>query len=343
MSEVIKPELGNSPIQRQNILNNPYAVQEIQKNIGITGIPFEGRIVITKEMVADFYEVDIRTIERYIESCSKELSLNGYDVIRGKRLAELKLSIKRHSGSDINVGTKITVLGIFDFRAFLNIGMLLQESEKARLLRQMILDIVIDTINIRTGGNTRYINRRDEDFLYALFQEENYRKEFTDALKLYVAMGNFKYAVYTDKIYTSIFKENAAEYRKILKLQEKDKVRDTFYSEVVDIIASYECGFAARLKSLFEEKGRQLSTSEVDECFRTFEADALWRPLIAKARNKMASRDLVFRDAYHERLKEYISAVDHSDFEKFLGEQSKEFDERLEDAREAMRRLKERE
>ena len=75
------------------------------------------------------------------------------------------------------------VLGVFDFRAFLNLAMLISESERARLLRQTILDIVIDTINRRTGGGTKYINQRDEDFIHAYFQEENYRKEFTDALK----------------------------------------------------------------------------------------------------------------------------------------------------------------
>ena len=36
-----------------------------------------------------------------------------------------------------------------------------------RVLRQVMLDIVIDTINSRTGGGTKYINQRDEDFLLA--------------------------------------------------------------------------------------------------------------------------------------------------------------------------------
>jgi hypothetical protein len=91
------------------------------------------------------------------------------------------------------VNIKVPQLGVFDFRAFLNLGMLITESERARLLRQMVLDIVIDTINQRTGGGTKYINQRDEDFLLSAFQEENYRTEFTDALKNYVDMGNFKY------------------------------------------------------------------------------------------------------------------------------------------------------
>ena len=62
------------------------------------------------------------------------------------------------------------------------------------------------------------------------FEEENYRREFTDALKNFVDMGDFKYPIYTDKIYESIFREKSAEYRRILKLEKKDKTRDTFYS-----------------------------------------------------------------------------------------------------------------
>lgn len=85
--------------------------------------------------------------------------------------------------------------------------MLLAESENARILRQIMLDIVIDFVNQRTGGSTKYINQRDQAFISAFLQEENYRREFTDALRDYVDMGNSKYAIYTDKIYQSIFKE----------------------------------------------------------------------------------------------------------------------------------------
>ena len=62
------------------------------------------------------------------------------------------MTIREHFGDEMNFITKTTVLGIFDFRAYLNIAMLIAESERARLMRQAILDIVIDTINQRTGG-----------------------------------------------------------------------------------------------------------------------------------------------------------------------------------------------
>jgi len=64
--------------------------------------------------------------------------------------------------------------------------------------------------------------------------------------------------------------------------------------------------------------------------------------LIEKARNKMASRDLAFRDALHAQLKGYITPLNADDFERFLGEKSKELVERLEEAKDVMKRLKER-
>jgi hypothetical protein len=228
-------------------------------------------------------------------------------------------------------------------RAFLNLAMLMTESERARLLRQVMLDIVIDTINQRTGGGTKYINQRDEDFIISYFEEENYRKEFTDALRDCVDMGQAKYPIYTDKIYVSIFRENAQEYRRILRLHGKEAVRDTFYSEILDLVASYEYGFGKRLRAECEKTGRKLTTWEVDRLFAAFEQEPHWTPLVEKARNKMASRDLAFRDALHHQLKEYVSPVKREDFERFLGEKSKELSERLEEASDVMKRLKERE
>ncbi len=335
-------DLTVSQVDRQNILNNPYVLSELEEVSQIQGIEFEGKIILTKEQVANFFEVTTRTIENYLEKFSDELRQNGYDVVRGNRLKTLKNTVLSQGGTEADFGTKTTVLGVFTFRAFLNMAMLMVESDRARLLRQTILDIVLDTINQRTGGGTKYINQRDEDFIISYFAEENYRKEFTDALRDYVGMGKFKYPVYTDKIYRSIFKENTQEYRKILRLHEKEKVRDTFYSEILDLVASYEFGFAKALEAGFSKLGRKLTAGEVDQLFGEFEAQPHWTPLINKARQKMASRDLAFREALHHQLMEYVTPVEREEFERFLGEKSKELAERLEEAKDVMKRLKER-
>jgi hypothetical protein len=338
-------DLTNSAIDRQNILNNPYALAEIEKAAGIRGIPFEGKTVVLKEQVAVFFEVTLRTVENYLEQNAEELARNGYEVLKGNRLKTLKLAIQGLDVPETDFGniSKAPRLGVLDFRAFLNLAMLMTESERAGLLRKAILDIVIDTINRRTGGGTKYINQRDEDFIQSAFIEENYRKQFTDSLKDCVEMGNFKYALYTDKIYVSIFREKAQVYRRVLRLDKRASVRDTFYSEVLDLIAAYEAGFADVLVQDFTAKGRKLTSWEVDALFVAFEKHAHWKPLVEKARNKMASRDLAFRDALHLQLQEYVTPLQRDEFERFLGEKSKELAERLEEAKDVMKRLKERE
>lgn len=337
-------DLTNSDIDRQSILNNRFALEAIEDQIKLPLFIFEGKAIFFKEQVANFFEVSSRTIDNYLSKYNAELTSNGYEIIKGNRLHNLRMQLKNNDVNEIKfVDIKVPQIGIFDFKSFLNLAMLLVESERARVLRQVMLDIVIDTINAKTGGGTKYINQRDEDFLYSWFQEDCYQKQFIDALRDYVDMGNFKYATYTDKIYESIFREKADEYRAVLRLQEKDKVRDTFYAEILDLVASYECGFADMLKQASESKGRKLSVREADEIFREFESQAHWKPLIKKARTKMASRDLAFRDALHQKLEGYISPLPAEDFERFLGERSMELADRLEEAKDVLKRLKERE
>ena len=52
---------------------------------------FEGEYRFTKKMVADFYEVDISTINRYLAEYVDELQHNGYVLYKGKHLKEFKL------------------------------------------------------------------------------------------------------------------------------------------------------------------------------------------------------------------------------------------------------------
>lgn len=334
-------DLTNSRLDRQNILNNEIAIDEIRQKAGIDGILWDGKIFVTREMTANFFEVDIRTISRYLEQNGEELSANGYQVLRGKKLKAFLESAKDF-GKDICVPTKTTVLGVFDFRAFLNMAMLLSESDKARVLRQLMLDIVIDLINRKTGGGTKYINQRDKDFVFSSLQEDNYRRQFTDALKDYVEDDRYKYAHFTDMIYVSIFREKAKEYKKILDLKANDKIRDTFYSEILDIIAAYESGFANAIKCEYERMGHILSQQEVEELFRRFENMALWKPLIQRGRVKMASRDMALRDAFHYQLSEYIQPLDKDEYQKFLGAAGDELDKLMQENQEVLRRLKER-
>ncbi len=330
--------LTDSSIERQNVLNNPFAMQKLQEHLGFEGITWKGEPVFIKQQVAALLDVDARTIERYLASHEEELTRNGYVVLRGKNLRDFKLLVELN---DMNVAQFTQALGIFSFRTVLNLAMLLTESERARAIRSRILDIVIDTIAAKAGGATKYINQRDEDYLPAAFQEENYRKQFTDAVAKHIAVsGNWKYGKYTNLVYESIFRENAKEYRKILNLAAKDKVRETLYSEVLDLVASFEAGLAYELQQKAEELGRPLNVEEADLLFQKYAGHPSNTPLINQARTKMASRDLCFRDALHHKLEAYIQSVPEADFERFLGEKSKDLQERIEENLEVFKRLK---
>ncbi len=170
-------DLTASQIDRQNILNNDAALAEIQQQTNIKGFLFEEKLCFTKSMVATYFEVDIRTIERYVSENQGELTENGYEILIGKRLKDFLDCIQTQDVPDIYVGSisnRTSQIAIFDFRAFLNLAMLLVESDPAKSLRKVILDIVIDFINRKAGGGTKYINKRDSDFLGAFLQEENF-------------------------------------------------------------------------------------------------------------------------------------------------------------------------
>jgi hypothetical protein len=220
--------------------------------------------------------------------------------------------------------------------------MLLSESEKAKQVRSLILDIVIASIHERTGGGTKYINRRDANYIPSAVAEINYRKSLTSAINQCVdGHHTMKYAQITDYIYKAVFKENSKEYREILKLKESDKPRETMYAEVLLMIAAFENGVGYEIRKKFGENGEQfLSIQEVYTIIDTFAEHPFQQPHLNDARTKMASRDLSFRDAFHGNIAEYLKAVTPEEYERFIGSESIDFDSILEANQGVLKRLK---
>lgn len=331
-------DLTISHIERQNVLNNRFAIEEIKKELEIPSLFFNKEYWLTKEMVAEYYGITISTIDRYLTLHNEELRDNGYFLCKGKLLKEFKLQFAHV----INEASKTTQLGLFNFRAFLNIGMLLTESEKAKILRSRILDLVIATIHEKTGGGTKFINRRDINYITAAITEENYRKKFTNIINQYVLGHNtYKYAQVTNFIYKAVFKENANEYREILQLDCKDNVRHTLYAEVLLVISSFENGVSVAIQERYKQNNNvKLTIEEVEQIINELAAQPMQQPYLNDARTKMASRDFSFRDAFHNNISEYLKAVTPDEFERFIGDKSIDFDHILENNRDVLKRLK---
>jgi len=334
-------DLTTSAIDRQNVLNNRYALEKIEQHLSLGGLEFDDDSWLTKQQLTELFDISESTIEKYIATYDKELKFNGYKILKGLKLKNFK---RLGYGTVIDYGTKTSILGVFNFRATLNLAMLLTESEKAKQIRSRILDIVIDVMAERSGGHTKFINQRDADYLPSSYREDSYRKVFTKALDDYLDMGKFKYGVYTNKIYQLVFKENAQEYKQILKLAKNDNVRETFYSEILKAIASIENGLARKIEDKSKELNRKIKPSELDLVIKELENDPYLEPILEDARTKMASRDMNFRDALHTKLEAYIQTVPEGEIDNFLGDASRSLEEQFSDTEilNVFKRLKDR-
>lgn len=334
--------LTKSQVSRQNILNNKFAMQDLQNEIGLQGVIFQDELKFSKKQVASFLNIEERTLGYYLVNHNKELSENGYRILKGKDLKELIEAVNAQGLSEEwGIANKTPKLAIFNFRSFLNLAMLLPKNERAKQLRSLILDVSISTINKRTGGGTKYINSRDANYLQSAMNEQRYRKVLTRAISLYVeGDSTAKYRQITDKIYTAVFRENAAEYASILKINDIDNIHDTMYAEVLMIIASFENGVGFAIQEQCVKNNHMLSIEEVCSIIDSFARSPMQAPYLEDARTKMASRDYCFRDAEHESIAEYISPVLSSDYEKFIGARSDSLLQDLFQQRDVLKRLK---
>lgn len=336
-------DLTTSLVARKNVLNNPYALQQLESNLELGGLQYEGKTIFTKQQVAEILEIDERSVDRYLSSDGEELKASGYKIFKGKSLKSVRLAYVDDT-SVVDINPKTPSLGIFTFRALLNLAMLVTESDRAKIIRSRMLDIVIDVVAQKSGGHTKFINQCDQEYLTSSYEEESYRKHFTSALSRFLEMGNHKYAIYTDKIYKAVFCENAVEYKKVLRLADSEKTRDTMYSEVLKAIASFEYGLAEQLREESTRLNRMLLPKELDDLIEKAESSPFLKPFIEDARVRMASRDLGFRDALHEKLEHYVQSIPEGDFERFLGEKAKSLEEQLSDPEtlDVLKRLKDR-
>ncbi len=76
-------DLTVSDVSRQNILNNEFALEEIENYLDFGGIYWKNERVFTKFQVANLLRIDERTIDRYLEHNKEEIAKNGYYILKG--------------------------------------------------------------------------------------------------------------------------------------------------------------------------------------------------------------------------------------------------------------------
>ena len=201
--------------------------------------------------------------------------------------------IEKMDVPDINVGNiskRTPQLAIFDFRSFLDLAMLLVESQLAKSLRQIMLDIVIDFINQKAGGRTKYINQRDSQFLGAFLQEENYRREHVDLQHLYIDGSKFE--------------ANANKYSWVWKkATEKSRYR-----------------LFGKITTLFEEINEELSCTGMKLCINSEYAPEYLKESAEQYAEIWQINEVMFvhgrghrkttQQRHYEKLKEYAAKLE---------------------------------
>lgn len=165
--------------------------------------------------------------------------------------------------------------------------------------------------------NPKIINQLASQFSETREETKNYRKDFTDCIKNFVAVKN--YGTYTDMLYNFLFLEKAKEYRKLLELAKKDFTRNYMYEEILLIIGAFEAGLAGEIEKEFNKLGRMLDKNEFTKKFNEFSSQKNWLVYQKRARSIMSTYDEELRSIKHPKLIDYKKEFSQEDIQKLLG------------------------
>ncbi len=110
-------DLTNSMVARKNVLNNRYALEKLEEHLALGGLLFEDEVIFTKSQVAELLAIDERTIDRYLTRYGDEVRANGYRILKGNALKNIKLAYVGDTNVVDIIDPKTPPIGVFSFRA----------------------------------------------------------------------------------------------------------------------------------------------------------------------------------------------------------------------------------
>ncbi|EKE19668.1 MAG: Phage transcriptional regulator [uncultured bacterium] len=195
---------------------------------------------------------------------------------------------------------------------------MIENSEIGKKVRKYFIRVESDfkkVMQIATM-DPKFINQLASQFFETREETKEYRRDFTDCIKDFVAVKI--YGTYTDMLYNFLFLERAKEYRKLLNLVKKDLTRNSMYEEIVLIIGAFETGLAGEVEKEFKKLGRMLTQREFEKIFEEFSSQRNWLVYQKRARNIMATYDEELRKIKHPKLIDYRKEFSQEDIQKLL-------------------------
>ena len=195
---------------------------------------------------------------------------------------------------------------------------MIENNEKGKLVRKYFIRVESDfkkVMQIATS-DPKFVNQLASQFFETREETKEYRRDFTDCIKDFVAVKN--YGTYTDMLYNFLFLERAKEYRKLLSLVKKDLTRNFNYEQKVLIIVPFETGLAGEIEKEFKKLSRMLTQKEFEKIFDDFSSTRNWMVYQKRARNIMATYDEELRKIKHPKLIDYRKEFSQEDIQKLL-------------------------
>jgi len=196
---------------------------------------------------------------------------------------------------------------------------MVENSEIGKKVRKYFIRVESDFKKVMKIAmlDPKIINQLTSKFSETRSETKDYRKNFTDCIKNFVAVKN--YGTYTDMLYNFLFLEKAKEYRKLLDLAKKDFTRNYMYEEILLIIGSFETGLAGEIQKEFKKIGKILTQKEFISKFNDFASQKNWLVYQKRARSIMATYDEELRSIKHPKLIDYKKEFSQEDIRKLLG------------------------
>ena len=196
---------------------------------------------------------------------------------------------------------------------------MVENSEIGKKVRKYFIRVESDfkkVMRIATM-DPKFINQLAGKFFETREETKEYRRNFTDCIKNFVAVKN--YGTYTDMLYDFLFLEKAKEYRKLLDLAKKDFTRNYMYEEILLTIGAFEAGLAGEIEKEFKKLGRMLVKNEFVKKFNEFASQKNWLVYQKRARSVMATYDAELRSIKHPKLIDYKKEFSQEDIQKLIG------------------------
>ena len=325
--------LTNSPRDRQKILNNPVLLHKIEQHLNLDKhfrkIPLNNCHVVPKQFTQRLFDVSTSILNKCIATHEQELEASGYISIKDKQLEEflslcdvdLIREITDYKISDYR-DVRLDVLEFFPFKAWLNMAMLLSESEPAKFIRSRTLDIVIDTVAEKERNHVRYINWSIEhEILDISSQAIIYSESFFIATKKYLNLDHIernpiskidkfcRFGCHYHEIYKLVFgdeyrhcRDDIANNTSSHSLERFEGEREArfnqpikgyrlctgLYFEIRKAIFSLEKETAKEIQLLSEQTGRRITIKELDGIVANLEDNSNCKSIAKEAKLKIS-------------------------------------------------------